>query len=112
MNLPFDVEEIKRRFIPTKEESVLVVLSFDISNDVGENFIETSEFIVNEIGFSSDYLPTNTFVKIVMANRASSEKLVEYYRRRLRDYLDQKGLIGSIFIVCGERWASNISTSA
>ena len=112
MNLPFDVEELKRRFIPTIEESVLVVLSFDITNDAGGNFIEASEFVVNEIGFSSEDLPCNTFIKIVMANRASSEKLVEYYRRRLREYLDQKGLIGSIFIVCGERWASNISMNA
>ena len=112
MNLPFDVEEVKRRFIPTIEESILVVLSFDIINDVGDNFIEASEFIVNEFGFSSENLPCNTFIKIVMANRASSEKLVEYYRRRLRDYLDQRKLIGSIFLVCGERWASNISTNA
>jgi|GEM_PF-2282334 hypothetical protein len=108
MNLPFSVEEIKRRLIPTREESAMVVLTFDLTHDVWEDFVGVSEFIVNEIGFSAEDLPSNTFVKIVMANRASSEKLVEYYRRRLRNYLDQNELSGGVFIVCGERWASNV----
>jgi len=108
MNLPFNVEELKRRNLPTREESALVVLTFDLTYDLWKDFVKVSEFIVNVIGFSGVDLPCNTFVKIVMANRASSEKLVEYYRKRLRDYFNQNEIGGGIFLICGERWASNI----
>ena len=108
MNLPLNLEELKRRHIPTREESVLVVLTVDLTQDIWDDYVKVSEFIVNEIGFFGDDLPCNTFVKIVMANRASSEKLVEYYRLRLRNYFDQNKIGGGIFLICGERWASNI----
>ena len=109
MSFHFTVEELKNRLTPPKEKEVLVVLTFDLVNGHETDFLEITNLIVRELGFSSDGLPASTFVKIVVANRTDSQMLVEYYRMRVRNHLNNKGLKGSVFLVCGERWASSIS---